>query len=202
MIKDQAVDTEVPSGIDRRSALKKAALAAGVTAWVAPAVIAATPRHASAAGVTNCYPDPVFRLIATGGNCADYNAMAGTNYPPSCCEGHSYGLALATTSVSCGSSCGGVYTGAAVDSVMIEACTSGTGADCMLPKQTGCPDFVQPGNCGSGPGTTVSLSIRTYITCGDGVKWNCLWTVGFDLTSCPSSASETSHTKVSCVVVP
>ena len=53
---DEQLSDSAGSGLDRRSALKKAALAAGVVAWTTPVVQAVTARPVHAATVTNCAP--------------------------------------------------------------------------------------------------------------------------------------------------
>ena len=56
------------SGVDRREALKKAAVAAGVVAWTTPVVQVLSPGIAHAA-VTGCNPVIVMSLQKTGPNC-------------------------------------------------------------------------------------------------------------------------------------
>ena len=53
---DDTTTEEVSTGTDRRTALKKAAIAAGVVAWATPAVQAVTARPVHAQGVTGCSP--------------------------------------------------------------------------------------------------------------------------------------------------
>ncbi len=54
MTADDSVDPAIAEGTDRRTALKKAAIAAGVVAWTTPAVQAVTARPAFAQTVTAC----------------------------------------------------------------------------------------------------------------------------------------------------
>ena len=59
MTADDSVDPAVAEGHrDRRTALKKAAIAAGVVAWTTPAVQAVTARPAIAQTVTACAASP------------------------------------------------------------------------------------------------------------------------------------------------
>ena len=53
---DEQANAGTPDGVDRRSALKKAAIAAGVVAWTAPVVQAVTARPVHAATLTGCTP--------------------------------------------------------------------------------------------------------------------------------------------------
>ena len=64
------LDVENTAGIDRRSALKRAAVAAGVVAWTTPAVVALTPKVAGAAnGTTGCAAVLTVTTQSTGANC-------------------------------------------------------------------------------------------------------------------------------------
>ena len=56
MTADDPVDPTISEGTDRRTALKKAAIAAGVVAWTTPAVQAVTARPAFAQTITACAP--------------------------------------------------------------------------------------------------------------------------------------------------
>ncbi len=89
---------DVATGTDRRTALKKAAIAAGVVAWTTPAVQAVTARTASAQTVTGCKVDVIVTLRDTGKSCECVPA------PPSCCSEATF---FATARVECGPMCGG-----------------------------------------------------------------------------------------------
>ena len=69
---DEQANAGTPDGVDRRSALKKAAIAAGVVAWTAPVVQAVTARPVHAARLTGCTPvitGPT-QAFLTGPGCA------------------------------------------------------------------------------------------------------------------------------------
>ena len=57
MTADDSVDPTIAEGTDRRTAVKKAAIAAGVVAWTTPAVQAVTARPAFAQTITACAPE-------------------------------------------------------------------------------------------------------------------------------------------------
>ena len=70
MTADDTVDPAVAEGTDRRTALKKAAIAAGVVAWTTPAVQAVTARPAFAQTVTACAAHVLpIQAFLTGPNC-------------------------------------------------------------------------------------------------------------------------------------
>ena len=69
VIDDNATSTP-SSTVDRRAALKKAALAAGVVAWTTPVVQVLSTGTAHAQGVTACSPVLKVSLLETGSGCA------------------------------------------------------------------------------------------------------------------------------------
>ncbi len=149
------------SSVDRRAALKKAALAAGVVAWATPTVQALTPGVAAAQSrVTNCFPNLSFNLILTESNCS---GVPGS--PPKCCSNLTYFLAIGG---GCGASC---------------TTTKGPAATIISAKRGGivlterCPGFLDLNNCSSGG--SVQAVISATITCGDGVTYTCTYNVNF-----------------------
>ena len=66
---DSAQSQDRSGAIDRRDALKKAALAAGVVAWTTPVVQVVSSGTAYAQTVTGCCPVVSITLIQTGSNC-------------------------------------------------------------------------------------------------------------------------------------
>ena len=92
------MSADAVTGTDRRTALKKAAIAAGVVAWTTPAVQAVTSRPAHAQTVTGCKVEVIVTLKDTGKSCECVPA------PPSCCNEATF---FATARVFCGPLCGG-----------------------------------------------------------------------------------------------
>ena len=110
MTADDTVDPAIAEGTDRRTALKKAAIAAGVVAWTTPAVQAVTARPAFAQTVTACAPAFCrIQAFLTGPNCKQCPEVPAL---PSCCSGNTYFLQLKAT---CGASCPGDATVAVID---------------------------------------------------------------------------------------
>ena len=68
VIDDNATSTP-SSTVDRRAALKKAAVAAGVVAWTTPVVQVLSTGTAHAQGVTACSPVLKVSLLKTGSTC-------------------------------------------------------------------------------------------------------------------------------------
>ena len=77
-------DTDLPAGAtDRRTALKKAAAAAGVVAWTTPAVQVLSSGTAHAQTVTGCIPMLTVTLAETGSMTASATAY---RFSPKCCS--------------------------------------------------------------------------------------------------------------------
>ncbi len=87
--------------IDRRSALKKAAVAAGVGAWTTPLVQVVSPGTAHAQTVTGCSPVITITLRSTGPDC---DCVPG-GVSPSCCNDNTY--FVQSLDVECGPTCAG-----------------------------------------------------------------------------------------------
>src|SRR6185312_15897264 len=71
--------------VDRRDALKKAAVAAGAVAWATPVVQIVSSGTALAQAVTGCFPVCTITLQATGANCACVPDAG-----PACCDPNTY----------------------------------------------------------------------------------------------------------------
>lgn len=166
------------AGLDRRAALKKAAIAAGVVAWTTPTVQALTPAVASAqSGVTNCFPAVTFKLIFTEGTCKVYNASH-PKISPSCCNNHTFFAAFDARS--CGKGC--TVTGSTEPAIT------------AAPKIVSCEgaSFADLTNCSG----SASVSVQSTITCLDGATYNCTYTANFDCSGGAGTGGKLSCTKV------
>jgi hypothetical protein len=184
-------DTPSNGGIDRRSLLKKSA-AAGALVWAAPAVTNMSVAHATSTPgdgrFTNCVPEVLYTLLQTGADCGAYNDNPDTtvDLDPNCCNEWTYVL---TTSAGCGDTCaGGFADGTSSDIVEIVA-----GQGEIGPKP-GCSDpqglvFYSAQNCQQA--AEVTLLIRSFVTCEDGITYLVEDEVLFDVTNCPLEAPGT-----------
>ncbi len=165
------------AGTDRRTALKRAAVAAGVVAWTTPVVIAATPGIAHAGTrSTNCRPTASFDLVLTESNCSGVPADQG-KIPPACCSNLTYFLVV--SDVDCGARC---------DEVGKPVVTIGVLSRNGVPLVQRCPGFFDLANCNSQG--TIDGSITIVQQCGDGITYTCTFDVDFTIgpsgsKSCP-----------------
>jgi hypothetical protein len=136
---------------DRRAALKKAALAAGVVAWTTPVVQVISTGTAHAQTVTGCRPTVLLQgTIDTGPNCGCVppGFQPSSAHDPQCCD---QSTVVPRISATCGPTCPGTAT---VNSYSV---TAGASPPCnVLPRcDVGVP--------------SVTITIRATITCADGV---------------------------------
>jgi len=168
MTADDSVDPAIAEGTDRRTALKKAAIAAGVVAWTTPAVQAVTARPAFAQTVTACKAAVLsIKAILTGPNC---KACPDVPAIPSCCSGNTYFLSV--IDATCGPTCPGAIVG-----------------DIEIVGGT------KPGNCNvdrflDDACKTATVTIKANIKCGDGVTYTVTNTVPITCTVCAFTATE------------
>lgn len=132
--------------IDRRGALKKAALAAGVVAWTTPVVEVVSSGTAHAQTVSGCSPVITITLRATGADCDCVPVVS-----PSCCNDNTY--FVESLDVDCGPTCAG------------PAARVGPFAFPGVPRPADCPDGVAEFPCAAGRAT-----FRTVfpVRCPDG----------------------------------
>lgn len=172
------LDEAESSGIDRRSALKKAALAAGAAAWASP-VIQSLGADAASAAVTNCRVTVNFRMNETLSNCDALCTDLGN--PPgcaaNCCKGHTYFANVDAIDVSCGAGCPG--TPVITSRFNITAIISGLGT---LVSCNGV-NIIDFGNCNSAGSTRVR--IEGSVRCADGKTYSCNFVVDFNTGTCP-----------------
>jgi hypothetical protein len=144
---DDEMPADVSTGTDRRTALKKAAIAAGVVAWTTPAVQAVTarPAHAQQTLITNCVPVLTAQATNTGPTCECVTAPS-----KSCCSENTYFIMVTAT---CGATCPG-KAGVTVTAI------SG-------PPKPGCKDgiFFRDLVCAAG---RAQITITGSVTCPDG----------------------------------
>lgn len=87
MTMDDHIDAGT-TGTDRRTALKRAAIAAGVVAWTTPVVQAVTARPAHAGAITNCTVNVTAIVSLTGSDC---QCVSGCNDDSGdCCDNNSF----------------------------------------------------------------------------------------------------------------
>lgn len=144
------------STVDRREALKKAAIAAGVGVWAAPVIQTVIPGIASAA-VTNCHPVGSLVLVSTG--------PSGSG-----CNNHTFYIQASGT-FGCGSSCPGAAT------VVVTSVTGGTFADDCQATRGSAFRVIDLGTCSSG--TSAPVTINFTVTCADGVVHSCSQTTTY-----------------------
>jgi len=156
-IDDQLSDS-AGSGLDRRSALKKAALAAGVVAWTTPVVQAVTARPVHAAGATNCAPvaEVTSILLGTNGICTN-NPVPGNP-----CYGQTSFLLFDPRIISCGPLCA-VSTWQITNVGGANVCNSDGAFVYFRTLSPACPPTVP----GANTATTI-LPISANVTCADG----------------------------------
>jgi hypothetical protein len=157
------------TGVDRRTALKKAAIAAGVVAWTTPAVQAVTARPVHAQTVTGCAPALSATAKLTGPGC---KCVTGEESQFSqCCDDNTFFFQVRAD---CGALCGG--SNLPVDLVGI----SGAG-----PKP-GCPlaAFERLDCLGSPP--TATVTIEAKVKCADKV-WTVTQAVTVACAPCPTA---------------
>ena len=180
---EMSTELDMPPTIDRRSALKKAAVAAGVTAWVTPAVLAVTESNAGAA-ITNCAGRSDMVLIHAAANCSNVGV------PPNCCDNQGYFFVLGTANGTCGASCGGA-SGATNEVVTLNGCATGH-SPCNYAARCAQFPYIDRTNCNGAP-LTVYLKVTTAVTCPDGKRYTCVYDgVRFDLIGCPPTVSPTT----------
>ncbi len=97
---DSARSHDQSGAIDRRAALKKAAVAAGVAAWTTPVVQVVSSGTAHAQTVTGCSPVVTITLQATGPTCACAPGVS-----VACCSDNTY--VVDSLSLECGPTCAG-----------------------------------------------------------------------------------------------
>jgi hypothetical protein len=180
---------EVPGtgGMDRRSLLKKGA-AAGALVWAAPAVTNMSVAHATNipgdGRFTNCTPEATYLLQQTGANCGGWNSGNSLDLTQNCCDEKTYVL---VTAVGCGDTCAGSFRPGDSTSIISQK-ISGQGE--IGPRQS-CSDdkgltFYQAGNCNQAG--TVVLEIISRVQCEDGLCYDLVENVTFNLTNCPLNA--------------
>ena len=135
--------------VDRRAALKKAAVAAGVMAWTTPVVQLVSSGTAHAQTVTGCSPVATITVRATGENCECAPRPSPGN---DCCSATTW--LVESVTVNCGPTCIGLAEVAG----LVEF-----------------PGISKPPSCGEFPvyefpcsGGTASFPARFPVTCGDG----------------------------------
>lgn len=179
------------STMDRRSALKKGALAAGIVAWTTPTVVALTPGSASAA-LTGCFPSVAWEFVTTGSSCLCYTTANGNPGPGnSCCSNKTY-FVRQKGAASCGGTCPGTVT-----ATLISASPSATAGGGAI-----CPAVVDLASCG---GTTSLVTLVYRTSCPDGVKYQCTSLYNVDCVSDNQGCFVVGATlsgSPSCVVVP
>jgi hypothetical protein len=143
---DAARSQDQSGAIDRRDALKKAALAAGVAAWTTPVVQVVSSGTAHAQTVTGCSPVVTITVQATGPIC-----QCAPDVSSACCNDNSY--VVGSLSLDCGPTCAGPAQVAG----LIEYPDTG--------KPEGCQDEVFFFPC---VGTLASFRARIPIRCPDG----------------------------------
>jgi hypothetical protein len=132
--------------VDRREALKKAALAAGVAAWTTPVVQVVSPGTALAQTVTGCSPAVTITLIATGPTCA----CVPVPVESACCNNNTFWVA--SLDVDCGPTCPGPAT------------VAGELEFPGVPRAQDCPDRIAEFPCA----TTATFRATFPVTCPDG----------------------------------
>lgn len=178
--------------LDRRSALKKGALAAGIVAWTTPTVLALTPGSSSAqARVTGCYPAVGLKFVTTGSACGSYPTPPNPVNGNGCCSNKTYFVQVA--SASCGGTCAGTVT-TNILSVSPQKFAQG--------GNVACPRVINIENCSSGTDTQVTVTYTA--TCPDGVKYQC--TTKYDVECLSENTGGVAATatlvSTSCAVVP
>jgi hypothetical protein len=193
------VETPGTGGMDRRSLLKKSAVA-GALVWAAPAVTNMSVAHATNipgdGRFTNCFPRLGYQLVQTGSNCSDYNndpdriALGLPELDPACCDQSSYGIVLAEPS--CGPQCSSeLFTPPGqplpINLVQVVLGVGGLKTDfaggCNAPEGFALYD---PGAC-SADGN-VTLRIVSGVRCEDGTEWVLAEDVFFEIPNCPETA--------------
>lgn len=168
-------------GVDRRSALKKAAIAAGAAAWASP-VVQSIGANAALAAITNCKPTGAsFTLVASGASCKAL--CLAHNIDPcitSCCNNHTYYISV--TNASCGAGCGGIGGGQVWTPFTLVSIISGSVA--LVPCNG--ENLLDTLNCGN---STFRLQLSGQIKCADGTIWTCQPIVDFTMVGTTNSCS-------------
>jgi hypothetical protein len=172
---DDELPADVSTGTDRRTALKKAAIAAGVVAWTTPAVQAVTARPAHAQQVTNCVPVLTAKAQLTGAGC-----KCTPSAPPQCCDDNTFFIQVFA---SCGAGCPGT------PAIVVSSIT-GAGL------KPGCPiEAFQRLNClGSPP--TAQVQIKATVTCPNGKITVGNQTVTVGCTPCAAALTATTDSNL------
>ncbi len=147
---NEELSDDVSPGTDRRTALKKAAIAAGVVAWTTPAVQAVTARAVHAQGVTGCTPTLTLGAVTqkTGPFCEcapDFK---------SCCSDNTVFIDPEGVGATCGATCPGTPTVEVTDII-----GDGVKPGC---KALGFIELICPGG-------KDQVTVVATVTCPDGV---------------------------------
>lgn len=162
---------DTPIVTDRRTALKKAAVAAGVVAWTTPAVQAVTARPAHAQTVTGCRPVLSATASKTGPTC---ECAAGAD--KKCCSDNTVFVDVTAT---CGALCPGKAT---VTVITIDG----------LGPKSPCTDVrFQDLTC---PGGTEEVTIKASVKCPDGVTQVVTQTLTVTCQPCLNGTTTTTTT--------
>ena len=144
---DQITSADDSGSLDRRAALKKAALATGVVAWTTPVVQLVSSGTAHAQSVTGCSPIVTITLQATGATC-----RCAPSVSVDCCSNNTY--VVGSVSVDCGPTCAG------------RAEVAGVIEFPGLDKPLDCLDEVYVFPCSGG--ITTPFAVRVPVRCPDG----------------------------------
>ena len=151
---DEQLSDGAGSGVDRRAALKKAAIAAGVVAWSTPVVQAVTARPVHAATITGCAPVFTVESFLFGPRCECVVPSPGPDSP--CCGENYVILPLVPN---CGPTCPGTPV---VNNLAVE----GSGpAGCLVSGDA----VVRALPCTDG---TSQVTITADIACPGGINYN------------------------------
>ena len=163
-------DTDLPAGAtDRRTALKRAAAAAGVVAWTTPAVQVLSGGTAHAQTVTGCRPVITVMLKETGEGNMGGVCECVPDLPARCCSNNT---SFPTVTADCGTTCGG--DGTIVGDITLLSPSSSSSAMSR-------PDVSVFLSCNNIP---AGLTVTATVKCADGSTPTASVT-GSDITCIP-----------------